>query len=124
MFERSGHADGATAQRMEMRALIEAFRMLPADAETEIFCDCKVAVQTLTELAPQWRKKGWKRKNGPVANLDLVRKALELFEARPNCLLEWTKGHSGNQWNERADKLARTAAQEPRGTNRHGAISE
>ena len=123
--ERQGHAGHTTNNRMEMQALIEAFRMLPTGTEAEVFSDSQLSVRTLTEWAPAWRRAGWRRSRGGIANLDLVREALELFEERPKCRVRWIRGHAGHRWNERADELANAAAnQKPRGTNRHDAISE
>ena len=110
--ERQGHAKDTTNNRMEMQALIEAFRMLPTDTDAEVVSDSQLSIRTLTEWAPAWRRTGWRRSRGAIANLDLVREALDLFEARPNCRLRWTRGHAGNQWNERADQLANAAAAE------------
>ena len=99
-----------TNNRMEMQALIEAFRMLPTDSEAEVFSDSQLSVRTLTEWAPAWRRAGWRRSRGQIANLDLVREALDLFEKRPKCRLRWIRGHAGQRWNERADQLANAAA--------------
>ena len=108
--ERQGHAKDTTNNRMEMQALIEAFRMLPTDTNAEVVSDSQLSIKTLTEWAPAWRRAGWRRSRGAIANLDLVREALDLFEARPNCRLRWVRGHAGHRWNERADQLANVAA--------------
>lgn len=108
--ERQGHARHTTNNRMEIQALIEAFRMLPTDTGAEVFSDSQLSVRTLTEWAPAWRRAGWRRSRGGIANLDLVREALELFEERPKCRLRWIRGHAGHRWNERADELANAAA--------------
>ena len=108
--ERQGHAKDTTNNRMEMQALIEAFRMLPTDTNAEVVSDSQLSIKTLTEWAPAWRRAGWRRSRGAIANLDLVREALDLFEARPNCRLRWVRGHAGHRWNERADQLANAAA--------------
>lgn len=108
--ERQGHAGHTTNNRMEMQALIEAFRMLPTDTAAEVFSDSQLSVRTLNEWAPAWRRAGWRRKRGEIANLDLVREALELFEERPKCRVRWIRGHAGHRWNERADELANAAA--------------
>ena len=110
VHERQGHARNTTNNRMEMQALIEAFHMLPTDTDAEVVSDSQLCIKTLTEWAPAWRRAGWQRRRGAIANLDLVREALELFEARPSCRLRWTRGHAGNRWNERADQLANAAA--------------
>lgn len=108
--ERHGREDRTTNNRMEMRALIEAFRMLPADSTETIWSDSNLCVRTLNEWAEGWKRRGWKRKTGPVENLDLVREAYELKRSRPGVELRWIKGHAGRKWNEVADRLATTGS--------------
>lgn len=101
-----GHDPDTTNNRMELQALIEAFKMLPEDAATDVFTDSRLCVDTITTWAPGWERKGWKRKSGPIKNLELVRELLALYRARPHCGLIWIAAHSGNRWNEYADSLA------------------
>jgi ribonuclease HI len=108
--ERSGAEDPTTNNRMELRGLIEAFRMLDADEEAEIYSDSLYSVKTATIWAPGWAAKGWKRKGGEVLNLDLVQELYALAQSHPNASLQWIRGHAGNTWNEHADALARAAA--------------
>ena len=101
-----GHEPHTTNNRMELRALIEAFTMLPEDAETEVFSDSRLCVDTITRWAPAWQRAGWKRKAGPIKNVELVQALFALYRAHPACRLRWTAAHSGNRWNEYADSLA------------------
>ena len=101
-----GHDPDTTNNRMELRALIEAFSMLPVDAEVEVLTDSELCVNTITRWAPAWERAGWKRKAGPIKNLEMVRKLLALYRAHPGCKLRWTAAHTGNRWNEYADSLA------------------
>ena len=104
--ELHGHEPETTNNRMEMTALIEAYRALPEDAEVTIHCDSRLVVDTVTKWAPGWERKGWTRKGDPLKNLDLVKPLLKLHRAHPNCRLEWIAAHSGYRWNEYADSLA------------------
>ena len=104
--ERHGHAADTTNNRMELTALIEAYRLLPEDAEVTVHTDSRLCVDTITKWAPGWERKGWKRKGAPLKNLDLVKELLRLYRAHPGCPLEWIAAHSGNRWNELADSLA------------------
>ena len=105
-LEGHGAEKDTTNNRMEMTALIEAYRALPKDASVTVFTDSKLCFDTITKWAPGWEKKGWKRKGDPLKNLDLVKELLELNRARPNCPLEWMRAHAGSRWNEYADSLA------------------
>ena len=104
--EGSGSEARTTNNRMELRALIEAFRRLPADAEVAVYSDSKLCVDTLNEWAPRWRQRGWRRKGGPIANLDLVQELYQLAEARPGASLRWIRAHAGTRWNEYVDAQA------------------
>lgn len=102
----SGRADDTTNNRMELQALIEAVRMVPAGTAATLYSDSNLAVRTINEWAAGWERRGWKRKTGPVENLDLVRELHELVRQRPELQLEWIKAHVGHRWNEYADRLA------------------
>ena len=101
-----GHDPDTTNNRMELRALIEAFKMLPADAAIDVHSDSELCVNTITKWAPAWERRGWKRKTGPIRNLDLVRELLERYRAHHDCRLRWIAAHAGHRWNEYADSLA------------------
>ena len=60
----------------------------------------------MNEWAAGWENKGWKRKTGPIANLELVQELWALSKAHPKVKLEWVKAHNGWLWNEYADSLA------------------
>jgi ribonuclease HI len=95
-----------TNNRMELKALIAAYRMLPADAEITIHSDSQLCVKTVNEWAAGWERRGWKRKGGPIANLELVKELWALARAHPKVRLTWIKAHDGSRWNEYADALA------------------
>ncbi len=102
----SGGEEKTTNNRMELRALIEAYRTVPEDVKTTIYTDSNLCVKTINEWAKGWKARGWKRKTGPVENLELVREAYELSLTRPKIKLTWIKAHNGSRWNEYADSLA------------------
>lgn len=104
--EASGHDPDTTNNRMELTALIEGARLVPVGTKATVYSDSRLAVQTVTEWAPGWQRRGWRRKSGPVQNLDLVKVAFRLFGERPELDLTWIAAHSGARWNEYADALA------------------
>jgi len=101
-----GHEPHTTNNRMELTALIHAYRMVPAGQATTVWTDSKLCVDTITTWAPGWAARGWTRKGGEIANLDLVRELYALARARPELELRWIKAHNGSRWNEVADALA------------------
>ena len=102
-----GHEPGSTTNnRMELQALIEAFRLLPPDAREVVRTDSRLCVDTVETWAAGWEKKGWTKKGGPIKNLVLIQELVALRRSRPGCRLEWIASHSGSRWNEYADSLA------------------
>lgn len=104
--EACGFGGNTTNNRMELTALIEAAKLVPEGTPTPVYSDSNLAVRTITEWAAGWEKRGWKRKSGPVENLDLVKVAFRTFRERPELDLKWIKAHVGYRWNEYADELA------------------
>ncbi len=104
--EAYGYGGETTNNRMELTALIEAVDLVPPGTPVTVYSDSNLAVRTINEWAEGWERRGWKRKTGPVENLDLVKKAYRAFKERPELSLEWIKAHTGFRWNEYADELA------------------
>ena len=104
--EASGRAADTTNNRMELQALIEAVKLVPEGTEATLYSDSNLAVRTINEWAAGWKRRGWKRRTGPVENLDLVEELYELVQGRPELQVEWIKAHVGHRWNEYADRLA------------------
>jgi len=101
-----GFEPDTTNNRMELRALIEAYKALPEDAECVLYSDSKICVDTVNQWAAGWEKRGWKRKGGPIKNLELVQELFTLAKAHSSARLEWSKAHDGSRWNEYVDALA------------------
>ena len=76
--EAHGHDPQTTNNRMELRALIEAFQILPADQEATLYSDSQLCVKTVNEWAAGWAARGWRRKTGPIANLEMVQELYAL----------------------------------------------
>lgn len=104
--ERYGHEPHTTNNRMELSALIAGVSLVPPGTKAIIYTDSQLCVNTITQWAKGWEKAGWKRKGGPIKNLELVQELYALFKSRPELELRWIAAHSGNRWNEYADSLA------------------
>jgi len=104
---RAHGADPATTNnRMELTAMIAGLRMLAPGDTVKVYSDSQLVVNTLTKWAAAWEARGWKRKEGEVKNLDLVREAFALLKERPRVHIEWIRAHDGSRWNEYADALS------------------
>lgn len=104
--EDSGHDPATTNNRMELTALIHAYRALPEDARVTIYSDSEICVKTVNEWAAGWERNGWKRKTGPIKNLELVQELYALARRHPHVALRWIRAHDGSRWNEYVDALA------------------
>jgi ribonuclease HI len=105
--EAHGHEPNITTNnRMELTAVWEGAKLVPEGTPATIWCDSRLVVQTINEWAAGWKLRGWKRKRGPVENLDLVQPLYEYLTSRPELDLAWIKAHAGHDWNEYADLLA------------------
>ena len=104
--EKSGHEPDTTNNRMELAALIAAYRKLPEDAEVTVYSDSQLCVNTVNQWAAGWEKRGWQRKGGPIKNLELVQELYGLAGDHPSVELTWIRAHDGSRWNEYADALA------------------
>lgn len=107
--ERHGQEKQTTNNRMELKALIEGYKMLREDEELPVFSDSALCVNTITKWAPGWERNGWTRgkKREAIKNLDLVQELYAAAKEHPKASLQWIKGHEGSRWNEYADSLAR-----------------
>ena len=104
--EDHGHDPDTTNNRMELQALLAATELVPEGVPATIYTDSNLAVRTINEWAEGWAARGWRRKTGPVENVDLVRELYERMRTRPELRIEWIRAHDGNRWNEYADALA------------------
>lgn len=102
-----------TNNRMELMAVIEALWYIPVGAEVTIVCDSQYVLLGITEYIETWMRARWRTStNKPVKNVDLWE---ELHSAASNHTIvwQWVKGHTGDEGNERADRLAAEGVPEP-----------
>jgi ribonuclease HI len=104
--EAHGHEPDTTNNRMELTALIAGYDLVPPGERTTVYSDSNYCVRLINEWAASWARNGWRRKTGPVKNLDLVKALYERATARPELTLRWIKAHDGSRWNEYADALS------------------
>ena len=106
LAQRHGAHPSTTNNRMEFEAMIAGLEMIDASEAEDVYSDSNLVVQTLNAWAAGWERRGWKRRAGPVKNLDLVQRAWTLVQERPHVRIQWIRAHNGARWNEYADALA------------------
>lgn len=97
--------------RMELMAILEALKDFTKTGSTfdmcTIYTDSSYSLNTLTKWAKKWRANGWKRKDGEIKNLEIIKEAMSILDEWGQCVnFVKVKGHSGNQYNEIVDRLA------------------
>lgn len=104
--ELSGGEVETTNNRMEMMAVIKALEALKKNSTVQLYTDSKYVLQGATEWLDGWKARGWKGANKkPVKNQDLWQQIDSLIQQH-SVEFFWVKGHSGDENNERVDKLA------------------
>jgi ribonuclease HI len=100
-----------TNNRMAIRSAIEVLRALKRPCRVHFVSDSQYLVKGMMEWMPGWKARGWKRKAGPIENLELW-KRLDAELARHDMRARWVRGHAGHPENEYVDFLATRAAKE------------
>ncbi len=106
--ELSGGQLDTTNNRMELTAAVRALEALTRPTDVVLFTDSQYVKNGIVTWIASWKKLGWKRKGGPLKNIDLWQELDELNHTH-NVEWRWLKGHAGHPLNERCDELASEA---------------
>ncbi|MCB9453715.1 MAG: ribonuclease HI [Anaerolineaceae bacterium] len=108
----SGGTPSTTNNRMELIAACEALEALKESCAVTFFTDSQYVRNGITSWLKNWVKNGWRTANKkPVLNQDLWQRLHEATQ-RHDITWKWVRGHAGNRYNERVDKLATQARQQ------------
>ena len=103
-----------TNNRMALRGAAVALRLLStkgARLRVLMVSDSQYLVKGMREWVPGWVGRGWRRKEGPIENLELWQELLAASR-RHDAQWTWVRGHRGHAKNEYANDLAVKAARE------------
>lgn len=100
-----------TNNRMAIRSATESLRALTRPCSVRFVSDSQYLVKGVAEWLPGWKSRGWRRKAGPIENLELWQE-LDRELSRHRVQTVWVRGHAGHPRNEYANHLATTAAKE------------
>jgi ribonuclease HI len=103
-----------TNNRMALASAVAALQLLAkkgARLKVLIVSDSQYLVKGIREWVPGWAARGWRRKEGPIENLELW-KALLASSRLHDVQWTWVRGHKGHAKNEYANDLAVRAAKE------------
>ena len=104
----TGFAPGTTNNRMELTAAVQGLQALSRPCRVEVYTDSEYLKRGITEWMPGWRRRGWRRKGGELANVDLWQ-ALDAALSLHQVAWHWVRGHATDRDNQRVDGLARQA---------------
>ena len=103
--ELSGGEAHTTNNRMEIMAAIQGLEALKRPCTVTVHTDSQYLKNGITSWMPAWKRKNWKRKTGPLKNVDLWQR-LDAVVQKHEVHWRWVRGHAGDVLNERCDQLA------------------
>ncbi|MGH7539350.1 MAG: ribonuclease H family protein [Gemmatimonadales bacterium] len=112
-------APQTTNNRMALAGAIvtlEWIRRQWQHARVTYVSDSEYLIKGMNEWLPGWKARGWKKKNGPIENLELWRK-LDQAAAAHTLTWRWVRGHADHPKNEYANMRAIRAAERQERSN-------
>jgi ribonuclease HI len=99
---------------MALRSAIEALRGISRKGtrfRVSFTSDSQYLVKGMDEWVSRWIANGWRKKDGPILNLELWQELVEATRGH-DVSWHWVRGHEGHPQNEYANDLAVRAAKE------------
>ncbi|MDK2982328.1 MAG: ribonuclease [Chloroflexota bacterium] len=100
-----GFEKASTNNRMELTAAIEALRAIDPAKPVILYTDSQYLKNGVEKWLRDWQSRNWKRRGGVLLNVDLWKQVAQVIQGR-KITWRWVKGHNGNPYNERVDRLA------------------
>jgi ribonuclease HI len=103
-----------TNNRMALSGAIATFAILVEEyghMSVIFVSDSQYLIKGMSEWVRGWRVRGWRRKGGPIENLNLWKKLVAVTDGF-DVVWQWVRGHAGHAKNEYANDLAMKAARE------------
>lgn len=89
------------------QAFILAKEKMAKGHSVAIYCDSTYAIQSITQWAEGWSKKGWTKASGEIKNLDIIKPMYALYqEIASKVEIYHVNGHVGIEGNELADRMS------------------
>jgi len=108
-----------TNQKMALAgaiAVLEWLRRRWQRVDAVYVSDSEYLTKGMSEWVKDWQARGWKRKAGPVENLELWQKLVQAA-AGHTVQWRWVRGHAGHAKNEYANVRAVRAAEQQERSN-------
>lgn len=107
-IHQAGGEFGATNNKMEQTALIEALKKLIElnynDRKLHFILDSQYVLNAINKhWLESWHKLGWKKKSGALKNAEQWQEMYQLLKQFSDTQFDWTKGHAKNYGNNFVD---------------------
>ena len=96
-----------TNNKMELTATIKALEYFEIKKDLIIYTDSKYVKDGIESWIINWKKNGWKTSTKKIVKNKELWMQLDNLINKHNVNWKWVKGHSGLEYNEKADELAR-----------------
>lgn len=106
--ELSGGTDWTTNGEMEVVAALRALERTPVGSTVNLVSDSQYVVNTIDSYLANWKAKGWRKADGKAPSHLEHWKRIDALVAQRRVRTVWTKGHSTDALNNRADELAQS----------------
>ena len=104
--ELSGGEAMTTNNRMELSGVLAGLKALKEPCAVKLYTDSQYIANALNNgWLRDWKKRGWKRRDGELKNVELWQELDDLLQKHA-VTATWVKGHADNEYNNRCDALA------------------
>jgi len=104
-----GSESHSTNNRMELTAALKGIKEVNPSKAIILYTDSQYLQKGVGEWIENWKARGWRRKGGKLANVDLWKQISREIDQR-KITWHWVRGHAGNPFNERVDRAAQQMA--------------
>ena len=108
----NGGEKNTTNNRMELTAAIKSIDYFHKKSNLEIFTDSKYLKDGIESWIHKWKRNGWKTANKKIVKNKDLWVELDTKIEKHNIRWQWVKGHANDEFNEKADSLARKYIEE------------
>ena len=103
-----------TNNTAELNALLQALMLakteILAEKTVQVRSDSSYGLNAVTKWAAGWKKRGWRKADGEIKNLEIIRELHALYEEiADDVKLQHVSAHVGIEGNELADRMAMLA---------------
>ena len=97
-----------TINHVELLAIAKALGSFDKSVKVSVYSDSQYAVNCITRWMYAWLANGWMTSLGePVKNKEVIEELYHLCRLH-EVKVRWVRGHAGNKYNEKCDKIAQT----------------